>query len=58
MQHVTSIMRGVMVDWLVDVHSNFKLGSDTLFLTVSLLDRFLAVSEGESHLVNVLSFFL
>lgn len=47
-----------MVDWLVDVHSNFKLGSDTLFLTVSLLDRFLAVSEGESHLVNVLSFFL
>lgn len=35
-------MRAVLVDWLVDVHWKFKLSSETLFLCVSLLDRFLA----------------
>ena len=36
-------MRGVLVDWLVEVHWKFKLYPETLFLTVNLLDRFLSV---------------
>lgn len=52
MEHITSLMRGVMVDWLVEVHSKFKLETDTMFLTVSILDRFLAVSvEGKGEVV-------
>lgn len=36
-------MRGVLVDWLVEVHWKFKLYPETLFLSVNLLDRFLSV---------------
>ena len=36
-------MRGVLVDWLVEVHWKFKLYPETLFLAVNLLDRFLSV---------------
>ena len=35
-------MRGILVDWLVDVHKKFGLKDETLFFTVNLLDRFLA----------------
>lgn len=40
-------MRGILVDWLVDVNLKFKLLPQTLFLTVSVLDRFLAVRQIE-----------
>ena len=34
-------MRGILVDWLVEVHLKFKLLPETLFLTVNLIDRYL-----------------
>lgn len=37
-------MRTVVVDWMVCVQVRFQLFQDTLFLSVTLLDRFLAVS--------------
>jgi len=37
-------MRAILVDWLVEVHSKFKLMPETLYLTIDLLDRFLATS--------------
>nr|USW07991.1 G2/mitotic-specific cyclin-5 [Crypthecodinium cohnii] len=39
---VTAKMRSILVDWLVDVHLRFSLRSSTLFLSINLLDRFLA----------------
>lgn len=39
---VTPKMRGILVDWLVDVSLRFKLDAQCLFLAVNLLDRFLA----------------
>ncbi|KMT09624.1 hypothetical protein BVRB_6g130770 [Beta vulgaris subsp. vulgaris] len=35
-------MRAILIDWLVEVHYKFELRDETLFLTVSLIDRFLA----------------
>ena len=35
-------MRAILVDWLVEVHLKFKLMPETLFLTVNLIDRYLA----------------
>lgn len=35
-------MRGVLVDWLVEVAEEYKLVSDTLYLTISYIDRFLS----------------
>ncbi|KAI3763011.1 hypothetical protein L1987_53459 [Smallanthus sonchifolius] len=37
-------MRGVLVDWLVEVAEEYKLLPDTLYLTVSYIDRFLSVN--------------
>ncbi|KAM1507269.1 hypothetical protein PS1_016907 [Malus domestica] len=41
---VTANMRGVLVDWLVGVAEECELLSDTLFLTVMYIDRFLSVN--------------
>jgi cyclin B len=50
-------MRGVLVDWLVEVHWKFKLYPETLFLTVNLLDRFLSakpnVARNQLQLVGI-----
>lgn len=34
-------MRGILLDWLIDVHLKFKLQPETLFLTFNILDRYL-----------------
>jgi len=34
-------MRGILIDWLVEVHLKFKLVPESLYLTVNLIDRFL-----------------
>ena len=34
-------MRAVLVDWLIQVHQQFNLLQETLYLTVVILDRFL-----------------
>lgn len=40
---VTESMRAILVDWLIDVHSKFKLLAETLFIAVNLIDRYLAI---------------
>ncbi|CAA7041630.1 unnamed protein product [Microthlaspi erraticum] len=53
---VTPNMRGVLVDWLVEVAEEYKLLSDTLYLAVSYIDRFLSVktvSRQKLQLVGV-----
>uniref|UniRef100_A0A665VQ42 G2/mitotic-specific cyclin-B2 n=1 Tax=Echeneis naucrates TaxID=173247 RepID=A0A665VQ42_ECHNA len=39
---ITSGMRAILVDWLVEVASEYKLRSETLHLAVNYLDRFLS----------------
>ncbi|KAL1534197.1 cyclin [Salvia divinorum] len=39
---VTANMRGVLIDWLVEVAEEYKLLPDTLYLAVSYIDRFLS----------------
>nr|QYW07115.1 cyclin B1-1 [Dimocarpus longan] len=36
-------MRAILVDWLIDVHHKFELSPETLYLTINIIDRFLAV---------------
>lgn len=38
-------MRGILVDWLVEVHLKFKLLPETLFHTVNIIDRYLEKSN-------------
>lgn len=54
-------MRGVLVDWLAEVHNKFKLLPETLFLSVNLIDRFLScrtVSLIKLQLVGVTALFI
>merc|ERR1719443_606215 len=51
-------MRAILIDWLVEVHMKYKLRAETLFLSVSILNRFLAkqqVSRRKLQLVGVVS---
>lgn len=40
---INESMRGILVDWLIDVHRKFELSLETLYLTVNIIDRFLAI---------------
>ncbi|KAF9945579.1 G2/mitotic-specific cyclin, partial [Mortierella alpina] len=54
-------MRGVLVDWLAEVHNKFKLLPETLFLSVNLIDRFLScrtVNLVKLQLVGVTALFI
>lgn len=37
-------MRAILVDWLVQVHSKFRLLQETLYMCIAVMDRFLQVS--------------
>lgn len=41
---VNANMRGILVDWLVEVAEEYKLVPDTLYLTISYIDRFLSLN--------------
>ncbi|KAK2445660.1 Putative cyclin-A3-1 [Trifolium repens] len=41
---ITSNMRGTLVDWLVEVADEYKLLPETLYLSVSYIDRFLSLN--------------
>ena len=34
------------MDWLIEVHLQFKLLQETLYMTVAIIDRFLQVCTG------------
>ncbi len=58
---VNEQMRGILIDWLVEVNLKFKLREETLFLTVNLVDRFLSkntINRSKLQLLGVASMFI
>jgi hypothetical protein len=54
-------MRGILVDWLIEVHTRFRLLPETLFLAVNIIDRFLStkvVPLDKLQLVGVTAMFI
>ncbi|KAJ6571760.1 cyclin-like protein [Mycena capillaripes] len=54
-------MRGVLNDWLIQLHFRFRLLPETLFLAVNIIDRFLSarvVSLAKLQLVGVTCMFI
>lgn len=54
-------MRGILIDWVCEVHLRFRLLPETLFLSVSLIDRFLnkvQVLRSKLQLVAVAAMFI
>jgi len=51
-------MRAVLVDWLIEVHADYKMKPETLFLAVSLIDRYLSrksVPRSKLQLIGVIA---
>lgn len=60
---MTGSVRARMVDWMIEVLTNFKCDDLTFFLAVSLMDRYFLGCQGEKqvgdlHLIGVTSMFL
>ncbi|KAB1204537.1 Cyclin-A2-1 [Morella rubra] len=51
---ITPSMRGILIDWLVEVSEEYKLVSDTLYITVNLIDRFLSENYIEKTRLQLL----
>lgn len=56
-------MRAVLVDWLIQVHQQFSLLQETLYLTIAILDRYLQdvgdkLERKNLQLVGVTSMFI
>ena len=38
-------MRSILVDWIIDVHFKFGFTDETLFMTISIIDRYLSICQ-------------
>ena len=59
--HINDRMRSILVDWLVGVHWKFNLVPETLYLSISTMDRYLAqkvVTRAKLQLVGITSLWI
>ncbi|KAG2679561.1 hypothetical protein I3760_11G055700 [Carya illinoinensis] len=58
---ITAHMRGILINWLIEVHFKFDLMQETLYLMVTLLDGFLSqatIKKNELQLVGLTALLL
>jgi len=58
---ITTKMRAILIDWLVEVHMKYKLRLETLFLTINLIDRYLMrmpVIRKRLQLIGIVAMFV
>jgi len=58
---ITTSMRSILIDWLVEVSEEYKLNVETLYLAVDYTDRFLSqmsVLRGKLQLVGTASMYI
>ncbi|XP_065166154.1 G2/mitotic-specific cyclin-B2-like [Atheta coriaria] len=59
---VTEKHRAVLIDWIVEVLDSFKLTKETLYMSVSLIDRYLAlnhrITKDNLQLVGIVAMFI
>jgi len=60
-QDISSSMRSILIDWLVEVSEEYKLNMETLYLAVNYTDRFLSqmsVLRGKLQLVGTAAMYI
>ena len=53
---ITERMASIFIDWIIEVHFQFKLKTESLFLTINMIDRYLervVVTKENFQLVRV-----
>jgi len=44
-KEINDKMRSILVDWIIDVHFKFGFTDETLFMTISIIDRYLTINQ-------------
>jgi cyclin B len=44
-KEINDQMRSILVDWIIDVHHKFGFTDETLFLTISIIDRYCSIEN-------------
>lgn len=60
-EDINDRMRSILIDWLIEVYFKFKLQSETLFLTVNIIDRYLSKNQtprSRLQLVGITAMFI
>jgi hypothetical protein len=60
-EDINDKMRTILMDWLIDVHYKFGLQTETLFLAVSVIDRYTMlkpVGRGKYQLLGIAALFI
>jgi hypothetical protein len=55
---INETIRSTLIDWIIQIHYNFKLLPESLFLTVNIIDRYFSkhqVNKRDVQLVGVAS---
>ena len=58
---ITERMRGILIDWLIEVHYKFGFTDETLYMTVSIIDRYLSsnqITKKNLQLLGITSLFI
>ena len=42
---ISEKMRSILIDWIIDVHFKFGFTDETLFMTISIIDRYLSICK-------------
>ena len=42
-RNINENVRAILVDWVISIHAKFKLLSETLYLTINLVDRYCSI---------------
>lgn len=54
-------MRAILLDWLVDIHFKYKMFPQTLYIVVSIIDKFLSIKpigKDKLQLLGAAAFFI
>ncbi|KAI3955887.1 hypothetical protein MKW98_006247, partial [Papaver atlanticum] len=55
--YISQIIRGILIDWIVEMAEEYKLASDTIYLTVYFIDRFLSQNFTEKQRLQLVGIF-
>ena len=60
-EDINERMRGILIDWLIEVHMKYKMRPDTMYICVNLIDRYLQLKPTKRtklQLVGVTAMFI
>ena len=44
-KEITEQMRSILIDWIIDVHGKFGFCDETLYMTISIIDRYSSIKK-------------